>query len=310
MELPLTPSARPRRAPRRSSGAPGAGERRRFFTGRRRLRDASLRVLQDQPEPPYGTSLLTGRRRWDEPPYGPGPLRDEPPCAEALTDELPYTNGTSPSRAGGAYGTSPYKDAYGTSVLTGRRRLRDEPLYRPELRASIRDGPLPRDPGGLRRRYGTSLLAGPTAFTGRPITGRNCFLTYGPEALTGRATGRRCWDEPRYGTDAEALARLASLHNGGTDGTSLLTGRRRLRDEPVYGTEGPDEPELPTSLWDAPFTAGGLWDERVRGAQGRLLTGRRRLRDEPPGGPEAEAYGTSLFTGRRRWDEPPYGPER
>ena len=38
-------------------------------------------------------------------------------------------------------------------------------------------------------------------------------------------------------------------------------------------------------------------------------TGRSRLRDEPPYGPEAEAYGTSLLTGRRRWDEPPYGPE-
>ena len=38
-------------------------------------------------------------------------------------------------------------------------------------------------------------------------------------------------------------------------------------------------------------------------------TGRRRLRDEPPYGPEAEAYRTSLLTGRRRWDEPPYGPE-
>ena len=129
MELPLTPSARQRRPRRRSSGG-GRGERRRFFTHQRRLRDASLRgggAYGTSPitgrGPLYGTSLLTGRRRWDEPPYGPeaealtgrASLRDgalitggaygtslltgrrslgtEPPCAEALTDELPYTNG-------------------------------------------------------------------------------------------------------------------------------------------------------------------------------------------------------------------------
>ena len=233
MQLPSTPSARPRRAPRRSWGAPGAGERRRFsslraggaygtggaetLTGRASLRD----------EPP-------GRRRWDEPPYEPE--------AEALT-----------GRASLRYGALITGGAYGTSLLTGRRLtgraslrtealsgpLRDEsePLYRPELRASIRDGPLPRDPGGLRRRYGTSLLAGPTAFTGRPITGRNCFLTdrrrlqneppYGPETLTGRATGwRRLRDEPPYRTQVLGRASLP-LHNGGTDGT----------DEPPYGPE-------------------------------------------------------------------------
>ena len=299
MELPLTPSARPGRAPRRCSGAPGAGERRRFFTGRRRLRDASLRGggaygtspitgrrrLRD--EPPYGTSLLTGRRRWDEPPCGPeaealrgraslrdgalltggaygtslltgrrrlraslhtealsGPLRDEPPCAEELTDE--HTNGTSPSRAGGAYGTSPSGGAYGTSVRTGRRRLR------------------------------------------RPITGRNCFLT--------------------YGTDAEALAGLASLHNGGTDGTSLLAGRRRLRDEPVYGRvlTGRNYQRAYGTPRLRPEAYGKSGSDALKGGSLRgsaygtsLRTGRRRRL----------TVGRAAFTGRRRWDEPPYRPE-
>ena len=227
MELPLTPSARPRRAPRRSSGGPGAGERRRFFTGRKRLRD----------EPPYETEALGRAFLRDEPPYGPealtgrlrtealsGPLRDEPPCAEALTDELPYTNGTSPSRAGGAYGTSPYGGAYGTSVLRAGGAYGTSPFTGRNY------------DGGLRRRYGTSLLAGPTAFTGRPITGRNCFLTdrrglqneppYGPEALTGRATGRRrLRDEPPYRTDRAGTASLRD-GRGGSCGTSLLTQRR------------------------------------------------------------------------------------
>ena len=380
MELPLTPSARPRRAPRRFSGAPVAEAPEaltgRLLPGRRRLRDepyiTGRRRLRDEPpygtealgraslraggRGAYGTSLLTGRsaeygrRLRDEPPYGPealtgraslrtealsGPLRDEPPCAEALTDELPYTNGTSPSWAGGASGTSPYGGAYGTSVLTGRRRLRDEPLYRPELRASKRDGPLPRDPGGLRRRYGTSLLAGPHRFYGTThYTGRNCFLTdrrrlQNEPPYTGRRrlrdepraggaygtsllTGRRCWDEPRYGTDAEALAGLASLHNGGADGTSLLTGRRG----PF--TEGPDGPELPTSLRPRlrPEAYGTSGSEALRGGSLRGgLTGRASgraggggLRDAALGRAflragaliAGGACGTSLLTGRRR----------
>ena len=101
MELPLTPSARPRRASRRSSGGaygtpPYEAE---ALTGRALLRD----------EPPYGTSLLTGRRRWDEPPYGPeaGALTGR----DSLLDRSLIAGG-----------------AYGTSLLTGRRRLRDESL--------------------------------------------------------------------------------------------------------------------------------------------------------------------------------------
>ena len=176
MELPLTPSARPGRAPRRCSGAPGAGERRRFFTGRRRLRDASLRGggaygtspitgrrrLRD--EPPYGTSLLTGRRRWDEPPCGPE--------AEALRGRASLRDGA--LITGGAY--------------TGRRRLRGTSLL-------------------LARRHSQTSLR-----------------TDGPEALTGRLlTGRkRLRDEPHYGAYGTSL-----LTHGSAFGT--LTGRASLR---------------------------------------------------------------------------------
>ena len=87
-----------------------------FFTGRRRLRDASL-MLTGRAGDVYGTSLLTsrrrrlmGRRRLGEPPYGPERrrLRDEP---RVLTGRL---------ITGGAYGTS----FYGTTLLPGRRRRR------------------------------------------------------------------------------------------------------------------------------------------------------------------------------------------
>ena len=375
MELPLTPSARPRRAPRRSSGAPVAEAPEaltgRLLPGRRRLRDepyiTGRRRLRD--EPPYGTSLLTGRRRWDEPPYGPE--------AEALTGRASLRDGV--LNTGGAYGTS---------LLTGRRRLRDEPPYG---RRRFRDpygtsllalrhsrtsfltltGRVPHGPEALPGRaltealtgraslraggaYGTSLFTGrnyeppngtapyratpagsegvtgpaslrdPTAFTGRPIIldeiaslqRRRRRLRDEPRAGgaygTSLLTGRRCWDEPRYGTDAEALAGLASLHNGGADGTSLLTGRRG----PF--TEGPDGPELPTSLRPRlrPEAYGTSGSEALRGGSLRGgLTGRASgraggggLRDAALGRAflragaliAGGACGTSLLTGRRR----------
>ena len=285
------------------------------------------------------TEALSGPLR-DEPPYGRRCFRDPYGTSLALTDELPYTNGTSPSRAGGAYGTRAYGGAYGTSVLTRRAGgaygtslftgRNYEPLYGTAAYratpagsegvtgpASLRDQPLLRD-DPLRDEIASLQTGG--AYKTSLLTGRRRLRDHAPAALTGRASlqdGGAGTSLVTGRTDAEGVAGLASLHNGGTDGTSLLTGRRRLRDEPVYGTEGPDGPELPTSFCkcNAPFTGGGLWDERVRGAQGRLLTGWRRLRDEPPDGPEAEAYGTSpsgralrtgggygtsLLTGRRR----------
>ena len=131
MELPLTPSARPRAGLAAVFG--------------RRLRDASLRgggAYRDEPyRDAYGTSLLTGRAS----------------CAEALMDEPPYER----------------------IFFTGRRRLRDASL------TGGRDEPL-----------------------------------YGPETLTGQACLR---------------AGGGGLRDGGA-GTSLLTGRRRrrLRDEPPH----------------------------------------------------------------------------
>ena len=242
------------------------------------------------------------------------------------THELPYTNGTSPSRAGGAYGTSPCGGAYGTSVLTGE------------------------------------ALTG--LYTGRPLTARP---RRAPKALR---------DQPPCGTNrfyGDPLRdEIASLQTGGAYKTSLLTGRRRLRDEPP---DGPEAEAYGTSL----FTGRRRWDEppyrrRLRRTsllwrggihrrayeRRRFFTGRRRLwdlrdecqyapktltgraslragggglRDEPPCGTEAlggsfrarGAYGTSLLTlttggaygtshltpwgaGRRRLrDEPPYG---
>ena len=117
--------------------------------------------------------------------------------------------------------------------------------------------------------------------------------------------------------------------------TEALTGRASLRDEPscaealtepVYGTEGPDGPELPTSLYYGPEPrASGLRrlrdepitndlmgrpplrpeaykDEQVRGAQGsygaEALAG-RRLRDE------TSLLTGFLITGRRHLREEP-----
>ena len=158
MELPLTPSARPRRASRRSSGgAYGTSP----ITGRRRLRGASLR---DGGGGAYGTSLLTGRsadygrRLRDEPPYGPEALTGRASLrTEALTGRASLYTGrpslrggtqgraSSPSRAGSAYGTSLLTEAltgraslgaYGASLFTGPNY---EPLYG-TLTARLRPG--------------------------------------------------------------------------------------------------------------------------------------------------------------------------
>ena len=267
--------------------------------GRRRLRDASLRGggaygtspitgrrrLRD--EPPYGTSLLTGRRRWDEPPYTgrrQRRLREEPPygterCAygtSLLTDGGAF--GTLTGRASLRGGTHGRASLHRDESLTGRRRLRDEPLrrrlrgerpYGPEALAGLYTG------RPLTARAPRALRDQPTAFTGRPITGRNCFLT----------DGRHLQNEPPYGPGA-------------------LTGRRV-----------PDGPRFPTSLWDAPFTAGRLMGRAGQRRSGEApygaeaLTGRVSGRTRGGGLRDEPLYGTSLLAGRRRWDEPPYGPE-
>ena len=317
MELPLTPSARPRRAPRRSSGAPETGLT--VLNG-----GASLRAGGAYGTPPYGAEALTGRallRGGDAYPYGTsledpygtealgraslraggrgaygtsllelitggaygpeaptgraslrtealsGPLQDEPPCAEALTDELPYTNGTSPSRTGGAYGTSPYGGAYGTSVLTGRRRLRDERPYGPEAltgRASLRAA------GAYGASLRTEALSGP--------------LRDEPPCAEALA------DELPY-TNGTSPSRTGGAYGtspyGGAYGTSVLTGRRRLRDEPLY------RPELRASIRDG-LTARPRRAPKALRDQPPCLRDQPLLRDDP------------LYTGRN-WL--PYRPE-
>eukprot|EP00439_Symbiodinium_sp_Y106_P084395 s155_g25.t1 len=191
-----------------------------FFTGRRRLRDASLMLTG------------TGRR----------PLRDKLPYepeAEAYGTEA---LGRASLWAGGG-------GAYGTSLLTGRsadygKRLRDELLrddvpslrdggggggLRDTGRASLRDASL--RTGGA---YGTSLLRASLrdeppcaeALTDEPPYETEALL-YGPEALTGRLlTGGSAYGtSPKYGP--ETLTGRASLRAGGGG----------LRDEPPYGTE-------------------------------------------------------------------------
>ena len=184
-------------------------------------------------------------------------------------------------------------NAEGTTAAEASSLYTARPLTARPRRApkALRDQP----PCGTNRSYGTTL---------EPRAGG----AYGTSLLT----GRRCWDEPRYGTDAEALAGLASLHNGGADGTSLLTGRRG----PF--TEGPDGPELPTSLRPRlrPEAYGTSGSEALRGGSLRGgLAGRASgraggggLRDAALGRAflragaliAGGAYGTSLLTGRRR----------
>ena len=116
---------------------------------------------------------------------------------------------------------------------------------------------------------------------------------YGPEALTGRLlTGRRrLRDEPSYAY-----------------GTSLLTGRRRW-DEPPYGPEAAALTGR-ASLRDGVLITGGAYGTS-------LLTGRRRLRDEPPYGRKRfRPYGTSLLARRHSrtsfltlTGRVPHGPE-
>ena len=269
-----------------------------LLTGRRRRR------LRD--EPPYGTSLLrggthgraslrtnllygpealtgrllnaygTGRRRWrDKPPY-------EPEAEAYGTEAL----GRASLRAGGG-------GAYGTSLLTGRasctEALMDEPPYERIFftgRRRLRDASLmltgrAGDAGLWDGGAGTSLLAGGGGAYGMSLTGRSA--DYGR-----RLRDELLRDDPAYGTEAEALAGLASLYTSAY-GTSPITGRRRLRG------------------------GGGLRDTGRASLRDSLLTGRRHLRHEsfePP-------YGTSLlarrhsrtnlltkrrrfFTGRRR----------
>ena len=287
MELPLTPSARPRRASRRSSGGAygtppygaealtgrallraGDAYGTSLLTGRASLRDGgagtSLLIRRLQDEPPYGTERrLCGRRLRDEPPYGP----------EALTGRASLR----------------------TEALTGRAPLRDELLRGgTHARASLR----------------TNLLYGPEALTG------------GPETLTGQASLR---EAEAYGTEALGRASLRA-GGGGAYGTSP-TGRsadygRRLRDEllrddPPYGTEAGALAGLAgllRRLRDEPAEAEAYGTEALTGRaslRDGLLTGRRRLRlrDEPP-------YGTSLLarrhsrTNRTGRGEPPYTGRR
>ena len=299
-----------------------------FFTGRRRLRDASL-MLTGRAGDAYGTSLLTGG----------GGLRDGGARTSLLTGRrrrrLRASLRDGALITGGAYGTSFYgttlltRDggggACGTSLLV-HKRLRDEPYYGPAEaeaygtealtgRASLRDGLLTgrrrlRDepPYGRRRLrdeppYGTSLLAR------RQTSLRTEALLYGPEALTGRL-----------------------LTGGSAYGTSANTGRRRLRDgraslrdEPPCTEALTDEPPYERRrfftcrrrLRDASLRAEALTGRalirRARDAYGTsLLTGRRRRLAGRASLRDAGA-GTSLLTGRRRRrlrDEPPYGTAR
>ena len=265
-----------------------------------------------------------GRRRWDEPPYGPEAealtgraswttllagggggacgtsllihKRDASLRAEALTGRAPIRSLLTGRRqrltgplAGSAYGTPP----------CGRKRLRDEPPYGPETltgQASLRAG------AGRGGAYGTSLLRGGTQ--GR-ATGRRRLHdkppyepegeAYGTEAagtslLTGRSGGA-------YGTSLGSL-RDGALITGGAYGTSfygttLLTGRRRRRSSLL----------IHKRLRDEPYYGSETLTGRAA-LRRRRLTGWRRLRAEALTGRAliraGVAYGTSLLTGRRR----------
>ena len=315
MELPLTPSARPRRAPRRSSGgtvlANGGASLRAggaygtppygaealtgrallragdaygtsLLTGRASLRDGGAgtgrrrRRLRD--EPPYGTERFIGRRLRDEPPYGRS-LQDEPPYGTSLLARR--HSQTSLLTNGGAAESEALTGR--ALYITGRRRLRDEPPYAPEAEAygtSLLTGRRRRrlrdEPYGTEHRLREALI-----YTGRRRLGASLLMdggAYGTSLLTGRAS-------LRGGTQTslltnKALTRRASLRAGGGG----------LRDEPPYGTEALGRASLRAgraSLRDGALITGG--------AYGTSLLGRRRLRDEPP-------YGR-----RRLRDEPPYG---
>ena len=226
-------------------------------------------------EPHYEPIFFTGRRRLRDASLmltgtGRRPLRDKLPYEPEAEAYGTEALGRASLWAGGG-------GAYGTSLLTGRsadygKRLRDE-LLRDDV-PSLRDGGGGACGTGLLRRLRDEPAEAEAYGTrDEPPYGTP---PYGPEALTARASF-----EPPYGTSL--LARRHSRTNLRTKRRRFFTGRRRLRDASL----------------------------RAEALTGRALyTGRRRLPDEPPYGPEAEAYGTSLLTGRRRWDEPPCGPER
>ena len=169
----------------------------------------------------------------------------------------------------------------GRALYTGRRRLRDKPPL--TGRASLRHEPL------ARRHSWTSLLTNESSLRAGGAYGTPLMLTGRPETLAGQASLR---------------AGGGGLRDGGA-GTSLLTGRRRrrLRDEPPYGTSLLRGGTHGRASYERIFFTGRrrLRDASSLNAYG---TGRRPLRDKPPYEPEAEAYG------RRLRDEPPYRTER
>ena len=160
-----------------------------------------------------GTSLLTsrrrrltGRRRWDEPPYTGRRrrrLRDEPP--------------------------------YGTSLLRGGTRTQTRTSL--QYACTVSSLPCFCDTWHGRASLRTNLLYGPLMLTGR--AGDAC----GTSLLTSRRrrlTGRRRWDEPPYGPEAGALTGRASLRDEPLarrhSWTSLLTNESSLRAGGAYGT--------------------------------------------------------------------------
>ena len=163
-----------------------------------------------------------------------------------------------------------HEPPYGTLIIAGRASIRDS--YNNGRRRDLRDEP----------RYGTEALTGRVSSRTR---------NYGTGALAGRASLR---DSSLRGG---GITGRASLGDGSASGTSFVvtglvtTGRKRLRDEPPYGTliiTG--RRRLRDELLTGRRRSGTslLWDS--------LITGRRRLRDEPPYG--TLNYGTEGLTGR------------
>ena len=200
--------------------------------------------------------------------------------------------------AGGAYGTSHGPAALtgraseqdggaGTSLVTGRTDA--EPPYTTEAltgRASLQAG-------GAGRRVLTGLNY--QRAYGTPRLRPEAYGTSGSEALCrgGSLRGGGAYTGPPDGPEAEAYGTTSlrdlrgALITGGAYGTTLLTGRRRLRAFSLLLAWRHSQTSLRTeALFYGP-----------EALMGRLLTGRKRLRDEPRTG---DAYGTSLFTRRRR----------
>ena len=171
MELPLTPSAPPRPAPRRSSGAFAGGGYKGPYGPCASLRATAYgtplgRALLRAGDA-YATSLLTGRRRWDEPPYGPE--------AEALTGRASLRDGpliTAPRLRD--------ERLHGPEALTGRASLRTVLRWdEPPLAEALTDlltltGRVPHG-ASLRRRlrderpYGPEALTGPASLPDHPL---------------------------------------------------------------------------------------------------------------------------------------------